>query len=53
MTVGLAVAEEGHAAVTELLITARCNVDLQDKDGYMPLHFAAHNGHTEGDRQGT
>jgi len=38
-------AAKGDAAVTELLIAARCNVDLQDKDGCTPLHLAAHNGH--------
>jgi len=38
-------ARRGHAPVTELLIAARCNVDLHDKDGYTPLHRAADGGH--------
>jgi ankyrin repeat protein len=33
--------QNAHASVTELLIAARCNVDLQDKVGFTPLHFAA------------
>ena len=35
----------GHAAITEQLIEARCNVNLQDKNGATPLHVAAFNGH--------
>ena len=31
--------------ITEQLIAARCNVDLQDAKGCTPLHFAAHHGH--------
>ena len=38
-------ARRGHAPVTELLIAARCNVDLHDKDGYAPIHRAAFEGH--------
>ena len=39
-------AQEGHVTVTEQLIEARCNIDLQHKeDGYTPLHAAAENGH--------
>ena len=43
-------AVHGHAAVTEQLIEARCNVDFQVKDGYTPLHRACWGraeGHTE------
>jgi ankyrin repeat protein len=29
-------AQNGHAAVTEKLIAARCNVDLQQQDGCFP-----------------
>jgi len=35
----------GHAAVTEQLIDARCNVDLQMKNGVTPLHVAAQEGY--------
>ena len=38
-------ARNGHAAVTEQLIAARCNVDLEDKAGARPLSIAAHDGH--------
>jgi hypothetical protein len=38
-------AANGHAAVTEKLLAARCNVDLPDRDGDTPLHLAASNGH--------
>jgi ankyrin repeat protein len=37
--------QEGHAVVTEQLIAARCNVDLQAADLSTPLHLAAANGH--------
>jgi len=32
---------KGNAAVTKQLLAARCNVDIQDDDGYTPLHNAA------------
>jgi ankyrin repeat protein len=36
----------GHEAVTEKLLAARCNVDLQDaRYGYTALHAAAFSGH--------
>jgi ankyrin repeat protein len=36
----------GHAAVTKHLLAARCNVDLQMKNGLStPLHLAAEHGH--------
>ncbi len=38
-------AVHGHAAVTEQLIEARCNVDFQVKDGYTPLFIATQKGH--------
>jgi ubiquitin C len=38
-------AQEGHATVTAQLIDARCNIDLQAKNGATPLHIAAHAGH--------
>jgi ankyrin repeat protein len=38
-------ARRGHAPVTELLIAARCNVDLPDLEGYTPLYNAAGGGH--------
>jgi ankyrin repeat protein len=34
----------GQASATELLLAARCNVDLQAKDGFTPLHIAAEHG---------
>jgi hypothetical protein len=39
-----AAAVDGLAAVTKQLIAARCNVDLQAKDGFTPLDVAAQNG---------
>jgi ankyrin repeat protein len=41
----LCAAINGHAAVTEQLIEARCNIDFQNKDGATALYFAAQNGH--------
>jgi ankyrin repeat protein len=38
-------ARSGHAPVTELLIAARCDVDLHDTDGFSPIHRAAFEGH--------
>ena len=38
-------ARRGHAPVAELLIAARCNVDLHDTEGYTPIHRAAFEGH--------
>ena len=36
----------GHAAVTKQLLAARCNVDVQDTNGFTtPLHVAAGSGH--------
>ena len=35
----------GHAVVTRQLLTARCNVDLQDKNECTPFHVAATYGH--------
>jgi hypothetical protein len=37
---------KGHAAVSKQLLAARCNVDLQEKNGFTPLHFAAKKGLT-------
>ena len=37
-------AGHGHTSVTELLIAARCNVDLKNEGGSVPLHVAAHEG---------
>jgi ankyrin repeat protein len=34
-----------------MLIEARCNVDHEDKDGWTPLFFAAHNGHVSVTKQ--
>ena len=34
----------GDSAVTEQLIAARCNVDLEATDGWTPLHTAACKG---------
>ena len=39
-------AENGHEAVTKHLIVARCNVDIQTKNGYTPLHIAVASGHS-------
>ncbi len=44
-TLLLAAAANGHVAVTEQLLEARCNVDLQMQDGATPLFIAAENGH--------
>jgi ankyrin repeat protein len=33
----------GHAPITEQLIAARCNVDLQDEDGQTALYLAKYN----------
>jgi len=41
----LAAAFEGHVAVTEQLIAARCRVDLLTEHGWTALHFAADQGH--------
>ena len=43
----LAAAANGHVAVTEQLLEARCNVDLQmqDGNGVSPLFIAAEKGH--------
>ena len=41
----LAAAANGHVAVTEQLLEARCNVDLQMQDGASALFIAAENGH--------
>jgi ubiquitin len=38
-------AQEGHATVTEKLIEARCNVDLQKENGCTSLHYTATKGH--------
>jgi ankyrin repeat protein len=38
-------AQRGHAAVTDQLIAARCNVDCQAKYGATPLFIAAYHGH--------
>ena len=40
----LAAAATGHVAVTEQLLEARCNVDLQMQGGVSPLHCAAAKG---------
>ena len=37
-------ARNGHAAVTDQLITARCNVDIEDQTGATPISIAAHCG---------
>jgi ankyrin repeat protein len=34
-----------HETVTKQLLAARCNVDLQEKNGHTPLHCAAQQGH--------
>ncbi len=46
-------ASEGHAAVVEVLLAAKCgaeggtlDVDARDIDGLPPLHYAAANGHS-------
>ena len=38
-------AQRGHAAITDQLIAARCNVDRQAKNGATPLFIAAYHGH--------
>jgi ankyrin repeat protein len=38
-------AYQGHSAVSEKLLAARCNVDLLDKNESTPLHIASFNGH--------
>jgi len=42
---------QGHSVVTEKLIEARCNVDLQAKDACSPLHCAAFGGHASVTKQ--
>jgi hypothetical protein len=42
---------KGHVAVTKHLIAARCNVDIQAKDGGTPLNYAAGNGHASVTKQ--
>jgi ankyrin repeat protein len=37
-------AQNGHSSVTEMLIQARCNMDLQREDGCTPLFIAAEKG---------
>jgi ankyrin repeat protein len=44
-------AENGHEAVTKLLIAARCNVDLQANNGATPLYIAAHSGQASVSKQ--
>jgi hypothetical protein len=36
---------KGHETVTEQLITARCNVDVQENDCHTPLHFVTRYGY--------
>ena len=45
-----AATEQGHAAVTELLIEARSNLDVRTEDGFMPLNTAAHLWHAIADQ---
>jgi ankyrin repeat protein len=47
----LAAAANGHVAVTEQLLEARCNVDLQMQHGVSPLHCAAAKGHASVTKQ--
>jgi ankyrin repeat protein len=47
----LAAAANGHVAVTEQLLEARCNVDLQMQGGVSPLHCAAAKGHASVTKQ--
>ena len=35
----------GNEAIAKLLITGRCQVDVQDENGCTPLYFAAEQGH--------
>ena len=44
-------AGKGHVAVTAMLIEARCNVDLHDKEGFTPLYIAAQEGHAAATKQ--
>jgi hypothetical protein len=41
----LGIVQNGHAAVTKQILGARCNVDLQTKNGCTPIYIAAQNGH--------
>jgi len=34
-------ADEGHEAVTKQLIAAKCDINLQSKNGHTALHIAA------------
>ncbi len=38
-------AQNGHATVMELLIDARCDIDVQTNAGSTPLYIAAQKGH--------
>ncbi|XP_046998721.1 poly [ADP-ribose] polymerase tankyrase-1-like [Schistocerca americana] len=40
-------AQRGHAAVTQLLLSASADPNFKDVDGWTPLHFAAHGGSPE------
>ena len=44
-------AGKGHVTVTTMLIEARCNVDLHDKEGFTPLYIAAQEGHAAATKQ--
>jgi ankyrin repeat protein len=39
-------ADKGHVAVAQLLLAARCNINLQTKDGETALQVAKRGGHT-------
>ena len=42
---------KGHSTVSEQLIEARCHLDLEDQNGYKPLHIAAENGNASVTKQ--
>jgi hypothetical protein len=44
-------AQNGHASVTKQLIEARCNIDVQEEEGYTPLVAAAAFGHASVTKQ--
>jgi hypothetical protein len=50
-TTQILAAGKGHVAVTAMLIEARCNVDLHDKEGFTSLYIASQEGHAAATKQ--
>ena len=41
----------GHSSVISALVSAKCDPNLQRKDGWTPLHLACWNGHYDAVRE--